>query len=293
MRKITCAVVFLCVSAIAPTATWAASSDPLDGVPLEHRTTLRAVAAGYRSVAKPHYRVVGTCSAESADYAAKTMELLYYNLSYLFAYDGKLQQSLVFIFANREQFDKYREMAAKEVTPQARGFYSPAAKAIVTYDDGDRALLTRVLMHEGSHQFLFLVAPKAPLWFHEGVAVYLESSTWEGNKLKIGVVPKDRLKHLQDSIYKGEQPRLETLVVMEFGQEFTLVDYGVAWSLVYFFATADQGRYAPRIQKYFKMLKGGSEADGAFYESFAKDFGPEGFNALERRWKKYVLEELK
>lgn len=281
---------FLVLAASA--ITWSAS-DPLAGLPAAQREVLSSLGVQYRSNRTQHYFVVTSGGAELLKDVARTMELLHRNLKYLFGYEGELRNSLVLVFSDADQFEQYRKKTAPTLQGNVRGFYSSGSKSIVTYDDGNRAELTRVLMHEGSHQFLFLVAPKAPLWFHEGVAVYLECSRWDGARLEVGQVPRDRLQVIRQAIREDKYRPLDELIAMEFGQEFTSTDYAAAWSLVFFFAKAENGRYAPRIQKYFKMLKANSDAERAFHECFAKDFGPEGYAALDRHWSKFVLEDLK
>ena len=242
----------------------------------------------------PHYYVRSDCGKNTTDFAAKTMELLYLNLKRTFSFEGEADKVRVLVFEDRLEFAEYLNAVGATVPENCVGLYAPMAKEIIALDYGKNDDLTRVLLHEGTHQLVHLVTTTwPPIWANEGIAVYFESSEWKGNALRTGVVPKDRLRHLKQALRRDEYRSLKNLIDMSYGEEFELLEYGEAWSLVYFFAKADGGRYAKRFRDYFKMLKDGVSAENAFHEAFEKDFGAGGFDALEARWKKFVLKEIR
>jgi len=198
----------------------------------------------------------------------------------------------VFIFRTRKGFLTYGESKGLgEVASQLRGFFSPDLKAIVSYGTGKE--LCRVLAHEGTHQFITLVTEpthQPPVWFHEGLASYFETASWEKGKLKLGAVNRQYLAGLALMRPEGRFVpviRLRRLLTTP-QPSFTPLHYAEAWSFVYFLLDADDGRNADVLNRYFILIQQREDPVEAFARAFRAPL-----DKVERAWCTYVNELLK
>jgi hypothetical protein len=122
-------------------------------------------------------------------------------------------------------------------------------------------------IHRLSHLFLHAVAPKAPLWIHEGMAAYLEGATYsQGTGTEAGVC----LGHLPP---KAPEVSIDELL----GLTFTSFDDSekasgqrlAASNLVDYFFMADGGKYR---EPFFTFIEAVAEG-GDQIAALAKVFG--------------------
>ncbi len=187
-------------------------------------------------------------------------------------------------------FADQREFMGRTGQGQGVGGYYDGEK-IVAFHGGFAGLSTQeVLFHEGTHQFQGLILPdglffrRAKTWLVEGLAVYFESSKFESGHLRTGVIPVDRLVQLKQAVRQNAHVPLEQLIRMSQAQ-FGSAEYGEAWSLIYFFVHAYDGRNRKYFIDYFHRVKqGGSDPVEAFEEVFNKPMAE-----IEGYWKEYVL----
>lgn len=89
-----------------------------------------------------------------------------------------------------EDHDEYQSFisSSKEIVEFSQAFYSPSRKTIFIRNPRDNlhfADLNRILFHEYLHHFVFYHFQDAPLWFHEGMAVYFSKDFSQGRELNL------------------------------------------------------------------------------------------------------------
>ena len=139
----------------------------------------------------------------------------------------------VTIYANQQQFIDW------EVIEQGvGGFYQPWTGNVFAYHGsfGTTGSTYEVLAHEGTHQFQGFILKNfrsCPTWVIEGMAVFFgDGSEYERGKVKIGIIPRDRLVGVQRSIENGSYPPVEALIRLPH-RAFSGFFYGHGWGLVY------------------------------------------------------------
>jgi len=241
-----------------------------------------------------HYHILTDCSPKTAEIVAMAMEALYSNMKKAFGFEGEASGVRVLVFKHQSDFIKYGSLYGAEPSQRIIGLYYSVSKEILALEQEDSSELTKLLLHEGTHQFVDLVLKvRPPVWVNEGIAVYFQESKWRGKKLRYGVVSKDRLKYLQNMIRYDTYTPLRELVSMSYEDGFGYPQYCEAWGLVHFFAKAGDGKHAWRFRKYFNLLKDGTNPDAAFHEAFGKDLGRGGYETLEKHWKRFVLNGMR
>ena len=170
-----------------------------------------------------------------------------------------------------------------------RGFFSLGIKAMASYGSGDE--LRRVLAHEGTHQFITLVTKlthQPPLWFHEGLATYFETASWEKGKLTLGALNRERLSALAPMCSEGRFAPMIPLRHLLAAREFTPLHYAEAWSFVYFLLRAEDGRNADVLNRYFILIQQREDPVKAFAKAFRAPL-----DKVEKAWRTYVDQLLK
>ena len=146
---------------------------------------------------------------------------------------------------------------------------------------------TSVLLHEGTHQFVHMVCESnVPLWIHEGLAGYYESSKFEGTSLKTNIINGGHLKKMQERISKRTTSTFEDIINLRIA--FSGYEYAHSWSLIYFFMNYKNGQYANAFHKYFDAIKKeGFENVEQHNELFERTFN-EKIDVIERQWEDYI-----
>ncbi len=94
-----------------------------------------------------------------------------------------------------------------------------------------------LLLHEGTHWFLWkFLSGNGPPWFSEGVCEQLGTHEWDGQRLRMGVIPDrrehfpywGRLKLIHDSLAQENAPTLDAL--LNYGDRAHRTDEPYAWS---------------------------------------------------------------
>jgi hypothetical protein len=219
------------------------------------------------------------------------MEQLYIEYSRIFKVTPEHERGKteVILFDKKDDFLAYANRIGAKPQKDSLGFFRASTRGpdlIVTYKrrEGEFHTLS-ILYHEATHQFVRMVVPhrEIPLWLNEGLAVYFENSEYRGGKLRTGIIPRSRLALLQRHLQKGKYVPLRDL--MKRGRDsFDGVCYAESWSLVYFFVHARGGRYSKHFSLFFRAVRDGDDVEKAF----EKHLTPK-YDALERAWKKFVL----
>ncbi|MFH1230223.1 MAG: DUF1570 domain-containing protein [Planctomycetota bacterium] len=226
-----------------------------------------------------HYVITANLTQEALDDLCFLMECFFFEASRIFKFynapDYKLK---VYVFKNNDEYDKNGGIFGSGgvfMGDRIMTFYQPSHT-------------TSVLLHEGTHQFVHMVcSSKVPLWIHEGLASYYESSKFEGTSLKTNIVNRERLKKMQERISQKTASTFDDIINLDVG--FSGYEYAHSWSLIYFFMNYKNGHYANSFDKYFQGIKKeGIHSIAQHNELFEKTFN-EKIDVIERQWEDYIL----
>ncbi|MCG3125994.1 MAG: hypothetical protein CHACPFDD_00822 [Phycisphaerae bacterium] len=158
----------------------------------------------------------------------------------------------------------------------------------------------RVVQHEGFHQFARAAIGDIPPWANEGLAEYFGFGLFTGDDFYVGAIPPAQLAWLRKLIADRQLPTLGEMMRLEpekwnthvtYEQEKAASNYVQAWSMVYFLAHADNGRYQAPFAKFLKEASRApndssrlDEYDRVWDKHFGRDRA-----AFEQRWKEYWL----
>ena len=232
-----------------------------------------------------HYAFRSDLDQELLRDYAKQMEKFFERFCKVFTFDGRLQRKCdVWIYRDQKTFMKQENKPAT-----VGGFYTLGNRRVTVYHGkfgmtGDTRV---VLAHEGTHQFQHLVSngifQNAPTWIIEGLAVFFESSRYDGKKVHIGEIPRDRLIVVQRAIKAGEYVQIKDLIETR-QSEFTGFHYAHAWSLIYWFVYTHKQNQAI-FKRYWDLCR----TQRVRTRDFEKAIGVP-IEELETHWKEWVLD---
>ncbi len=150
----------------------------------------------------------------------------------------------------------------------------------------------QVVRHEGFHQFVHWRLARGrggriPVWLNEGLAEYFGAARWTGDRLMTGFIPPLRKLKLLGHLYTGgiePFPAFITKTGTQWVDEASPAHYDQAWSMVHFFAHAEEEKYKKSFGTYVKQVVRGMPNARAFVKSFDDDTG-ELEKAYCRWWK--------
>ncbi|GEM_PF-3366162 len=239
-----------------------------DGVPWEEAIVVET----------KHYRVKSNLKREAVEDAAKIMEWLFWNFCHKFHFFKRMQKFNVWIGGSRQDY-----MAHGGGHGSALG-HCTSSGTISTYYQPPITLL--VLMHEGTHQFIFRIAPTCPLWLHEGMATYFECSKFAVDlktrtlKLRTGLLNRNRCMVIQRDLKNGRAASLDRFVRGKGGDP-----YSQGWAFVYYMMNAKDGRYTRYWLDFLNDIGKGLKP----MKWFRKWLGVYDLEKFEKEWKEYIL----
>jgi tetratricopeptide (TPR) repeat protein len=199
------------------------------------------------------------------------------------------------LFAREEDYEEFylRSQAAGADPPAA--YYSPSLNGVVSYHDPDNPYLRQVLFHETSHQYMNRYTVHAPKWLNEGLAEYFEG--WQladDGSLLQRRPPFYDLLVIQAALRSDLHLPIHELIEMEAGRFMDYrehypelhgyLHYATSWALTWYFLEGPNAEDRARYLAFFEALC----EDGERAAPFAPD-GWDGWDALEQRWREFVL----
>lgn len=155
----------------------------------------------------------------------------------------------------------------------AGGYYDPVSKTAFAWRQPSAWYTRTLVLHECAHQFHRLarvpgnVSP--PAWYGEGVVEHLSHHTWDGEKLRLGVVPmlslEDRPGKALDAV-KGGAFHLDDVLDGKAPAERPECMHLVRW-----LCTAEGGKLRPKFDDLAVRMDRGAKVDAS---DFAKAVGP-------------------
>lgn len=147
----------------------------------------------------------------------------------------------------------------------------------------------RIIQHEGFHQFVHgRITGDIPVWVDEGLAEYFGEAVFTGDRLITGLIPADRLRRVREQLQANafrSIPEMMQLGHEAWNREMSGANYDQAWSMVYFLANGENGRFRSNMDGFlFDMGRHGWPWERAWL----KHFGPVD-GSFEKAWRQYWL----
>jgi hypothetical protein len=159
----------------------------------------------------------------------------------------------IYLFANAEAMNVYRQRWCRGLSTRRAFFVQTAAQLAVYAQGSDR--LGDDLRHETAHAFLHAVIPNIPLWLDEGLAVYYE--TPRGSR---GLNPL-HLRWLSGAMAGGVwHPDLARLEQFSPATDMRQADYAEAWAWIHFLLQSRPER-ADLLRSYLADVRHGGRVE--------------------------------
>ena len=257
----------------------------------------RRARAEWNEYRTDNFLIQCNSTAELTQRYGVIMELIRGKLAKMFRSKiRRKQRAPVKIYANQEAFmsdDMFGRWGGRGLG----GYYMPHNQMIVTYHGtfGFTGTTFGVLAHEGTHYFQGLVLQdfdNLPIWLVEGLAVYFgdgsrfDPSAKKGRRIRTGLIPRDRLTHLQEKMLKKRHTKVSKLISLTRRNGFSGSHYADAWGVIYFLVNSgsDGEKF---LQKYWGVGLNKRIQKQHFTELAEKYFG--SMEELEKRYVKYIL----
>jgi hypothetical protein len=219
------------------------------------------------------------------------MEALSATLGKIFkAPDVRSQKPIVKIYRNHDEF-----MLKTGMGGGVGGFYQPSSQNVVAYHGtfGLTGTTYTVLAHEGTHAFQGKKLARMgnyPNWFIEGMAVYFGDGSkldYKKKKLVTGLIPRDRLFHIQEKIAEGRHTELSKLGGLA-RNRFSGTHYADSWAVMHYLINGPESKKGQRfLVDYWKLGEKRRVGQRQFNDLAKKYFGD--VDEMEKDWQEYVL----
>jgi len=209
--------------------------------------------------------------------------------------DAESTKHRIVVFAERAEFDAWREAYVPEVQPWASAFYTSKHQALVGHLEGGFDAAYPSFFHEGFHQFLRRYVPAAPTWIEEGLAEYYGQGKPTPNGwvfppherrfrqcaalLRAGrLTPLDELLMMdQKTFYGGDRPEAGHIAGYH---------YSAAYTFVYLMLESEPSR--AHIREYVRALA--KSEPGNHRAVTAEHFPPKVLARLQQRWVQALMQ---
>jgi len=271
--------------------------DPLDSEAVSVRRALTSQKVGPKdlgcrfNVETEHYRITSDISDEASKRYGENLEAAYRHYASSFKVSptlGFLGKPRVAIFQTAENYYTYWELLSEDRGENTLGVFRPGLNELVLFESTDVAETNHVLYHEAVHHFMTLMTNTTPpFWYNEGIAEYMGSIRVEDGKVLEKALPlRSRLPYIQQAIDVGADVAFDKIMnesPREFYSGNSPLKYAQAWSMIHFFYEYEKGRYRPRIEKYFELLRQGRTPADCYDAVFRADEG-----TLRKEWREFT-----
>ncbi|MCK5346267.1 MAG: hypothetical protein KAR20_22810, partial [Candidatus Heimdallarchaeota archaeon] len=151
-------------------------------------------------------------------------------------------KSTIYVFRTRDRYRNYAKILAPE-NANARGYYDPKFRLLVTYYDDNPEKLKRTLLHECTHLMLrnYIGHNCIPPWLDEGLACTYETGNYVNGKWQFGLPRICFIQYIKKFMKNREiNPFAEVMSLgwrkfIEGKSRDVEYRYILSWSLVYYF----------------------------------------------------------
>lgn len=187
----------------------------------------------------------------------------------------------IWLFRDRDSYDRYTREIFRETPSTPFGYYSHARKALIM----NIATGGGTLVHEIVHPFIHANFPACPPWLNEGLgSLYEQCGDHNGH---IRGYTNWRLAGLQRAIRAGKAPSFAELTDMDARRFYGAdsgVNYAVARYLCYYLQ--EKGLLVRFYHEFFAAQR----SDPTGYRTIQKVLGESDMDEFRRKWEKFVLE---
>ncbi len=234
-----------------------------------------AWAQDARVVRTEHYAVHAEAAAEAAAEMGRVLEAGWRELAGHLGTEPKLpkgERLVVRFFRDRAGWARAIEKDGGDVPKSAGGLYWPPSRTAYLYRQPTRLFTRTLLLHEATHQFHYLARTRnrtpGATWYTEGVAEHLSWHFWDGKDLRMGVVPPVSLSdYPAKALAEVRADGFDLRAVVE---AKTPASRPVAWALVRFLATGEDGAPLARYAAFARKLDAGGAPGPLFRKSFGR-----------------------
>jgi len=254
------------------------------------------------SYASKHYLIHSNLSKKEARVFGKHMDRIFNAYKKRFQNLGlsvKNNAAMpLFLLRTQEQYATFMsQYQINAVNTGGMFFVRHEIQGLATFTQGRPATETfDILQHEGFHQFAFkYLGANLPIWVNEGLAQYFEDGIFVKGDLKLDLANARRIASIKTAIAEGRDIDFEQMLSMTDEQwsntlaaspEQANLLYDQAWSMVFFLATAERGRYVEPFKRYLQAMASGTDSMQAFYESFRLT----RVEPFHKAWQQYARE---
>jgi len=151
--------------------------------------------------------------------------------------------------------------------PDAGGYYAPSTRTAYLYEQGNPYYTNVLYIHEMAHQFHYLARTgneNRPSWYVEGLAEYLGRHDWDGDCVRLGVIPMLSWEDLPRSALESvSTPGLKaSSVVSE-----SVASRPLSWAVTGYLERGDGGAKADAFAAYRALMDAGSPAGPSEFEA--------------------------
>ncbi len=207
----------------------------------------------YRFSSK-HYLVESDISEAICKEAASLLEGAYTSYSVRLQRITNLENNKfrVFLFSGEASYQRYVGESLGADAENTAGLFSGFLKQLLIWNVPKRESMMQTVVHEGFHQYLDLAAFRAPNWFNEGMAEYIEAAELVNGRWTDGQVRHDHLENLKK---KTMMPLADFVNIS--ARRFYAGDVGLhysqAWAFIHFLRNSSkkEGDLFDRLFKGF------------------------------------------
>jgi len=245
-----------------------------------------------------HYRVISEVSQAQAEDVSHRMEaaLALYNDIFHFDLSQLGAKFRVHVFKDLDSFNAY----LTKILSQTRTDF-----VFVAWSDPDRsellcfpkddAAFTASLLHQGAIQFVKGFVDNPPVWMREGVATYLDASTWDPATAKFTFKPNLAWLDTLKSLVRGETPAK----LISFPDLFTIsresaqsqmdVFAPESWGLVHFLLNSPDRAYSRALWDAVSALSPKAALDDNSQRARKRAFSWVTDQKLQNDFRTYIL----
>jgi tetratricopeptide (TPR) repeat protein len=245
-----------------------------------------------------HYRIYSETTQAQANDVAQRMEAALVLYNGIFHFDLSLMPSKlrVRVFNSLDSFNAYLD----KVLSQKRSDFvfiawsDPERSELLCFPKEDSAF-TASLLHQGCIQFMKAFVDTPPIWLREGVAAYLDASTWDARTKTFIQKPNFAWLPGLKALIRAETPN----TLIPFSDIFTLsrekaqaqmdVFAPQSWGLVQFLINAPNRAYSRALWDSLSALTPKATLDENSQRARARGFSWVTEKELQQDFQTYIL----
>ncbi len=191
------------------------------------------------------------------------------------------------IIETQEDFQAYRQRIAPQLNTNT-GFYSSEYNEAVVFQGTNPDRMHGVIRHEATHVIVAGLYGYTPVWFNEGLAEYFEHMEVQGQMRTVSPVFR-HLEILRAGQQNGALMDLRDFMQLnpqQWYQQKIDEKYALAWSLIYFLLSDEQGvlvlkETMNQLAKHYCWKFSSVE--------YLEQFYPGGFDTFVANWQAWLL----